>query len=111
MMGEHMAITSSDADRIWVIVTLVMHLLSLHAGPLSLTSIFFYTSVPFYLRLPLPGCSLPYVPPPPADKLLLIFQVQRECHFLLETFPGQLSHCLAEFLHPFWAPRAPITLP
>lgn len=68
--GEHMAITYSEAVRIWVIVTLAMYLLSLHAEePLSLTPIFFLTSVPFHLQLPLPGCSLPRLPPPPADIL------------------------------------------
>lgn len=47
-----MAITSSEAVRIWVIVTLAMYPLSLHAEePLSLTPIFFLTSVPFHLQL------------------------------------------------------------
>lgn len=73
--GEHMAITSSDAVRIWLIVTPAMHPLSCHAeGPLSLTPILFHSSVSFHLQLPLPGCSLPPLAPPPADKLSLIFQ-------------------------------------
>ena len=51
---EHMAITSSDTFRIWVIVILAMYFLSDHAEGLpSLTLILFHSSVPSHLQLPL----------------------------------------------------------
>lgn len=53
---EHMAITSSDIFRIWVIVRLAMYFLSGHAeGPPSLALTLISSSVPFLLQLPLPG--------------------------------------------------------
>lgn len=106
--GEHMAITSSEAVRIWVIVTLAMYLLSLHAEEaLSLTPIFFLTSVSFHccflcldaLCLAFPYFQLIY--------FLLIFQGPMRMSLSLRNIPF-LPTAQQNCSCPFWAPRAPV---
>lgn len=99
-----MAITSGDADRIWVIVTLVTHLLSLPAeGPLSLTPRAGTSGLstgsslcPDALCLTFPHLQL--------INFYSSFRVPWECHFLLETFPGQLSPLPSRIVHALSGP-------
>ena len=104
----------SEVVRIWVITPLTVHLLSHHGDGLQLQTPPFVLCVSTCSSLCL-GCSLPSLPPRPADTLL-IFQgpvwmspslgKQRS----LPPSPHQSSsfQCLAELLMPSLGPRAPV---